>query len=551
METRSRLPRAASNPSIGPPQLVTSASASSTSARFGPPIKLGRLGKPALSRQPSIPLRAGAANRKAGTTSTIPANPSSTVLVPIVTSEATAATGEKRMYTSDGTGPARITSTKGKGVGSVARRLLPARSALALNKNNTDTSTHTKPPAKRKLLPNTNAESGVTPSAGALLQPQPQSQFSATVAPKASSSILAPRRTVSAQRSIISLRCAEAHRKTSDKAPGGSISTVVEASKNGRLHSLRPRGKNPLSTKIQSTTLIESDIGHCSASRQTSNATTTTSASTSSPLRENHEKTPSNAIKFCPGLGTPSRSSQVSSSASSSIYTSIGTPTTRIPTANFSTPALPRLVSTTCTNTAHNNAHDFGLDHDHDHDYGWGSCTSGGFDDQQQLKDLELSFTGEDDDADTADGEGDGSGSMVDPLDFGFATSRFAPSRPRQLPVTDTHTKDAEFKLKDNVFSPTSPRTISSHGLVEEIERRKLEGDENLSLAHLKVERDQAIITAREMHRDAVRSAWQDVIRAGEGDMDEIKEMIGLLRGLSEDLGLEMGVSEASDRPAV
>ncbi|WVQ63416.1 uncharacterized protein L199_001569 [Kwoniella botswanensis] len=149
------------------------------------------------------------------------------------------------------------------------------------------------------------------------------------------------------------------------------------------------------------------------------------------------------------GLGSPSRPTRIPT-----------TPSSRPPSQSvLQTPALPRVNTMPWTS--------------HDPD--------------DQLKDVELSFTAEDDSNDT---------SLIEPLDFGSATSRFAHKTP--LPLY----KNASVSDLENI----------------------------------QYERDEKVREVRKLKSQGVKEAWSEVVRASEGDLAEIRIMQELVEALKLDL---------------
>ncbi|WVW80740.1 hypothetical protein I302_102726 [Kwoniella bestiolae CBS 10118] len=203
-------------------------------------------------------------------------------------------------------------------------------------------------------------------------------------------------------------------------------------------------------------------------SRIASAASSSTSFKPSSTLSSNSKdifKSPDpfvehagNPQKRFLGLGSPSRPSRLASPSRPS----------RIPTTPSSrpsimqTPALPRITSIPWT--SHNP--------------------------DDQLKDVELSFTAEDD-------------SSIEALDFGFglATSRFALRTP----------------LADKVSE---------------------KDEQSLELEKIRYERDEKVRELRKVRGQIVRESWSEVVRVGEGDLEEVKIMQELIEGLKADLDM-------------
>ncbi|WWC65272.1 uncharacterized protein I303_107889 [Kwoniella dejecticola CBS 10117] len=161
------------------------------------------------------------------------------------------------------------------------------------------------------------------------------------------------------------------------------------------------------------------------------------------------------------GLGTPSRPSRIPVTPSSQAPSQLSRRSPAGP-APARTPALPRLASMPWTPSA-----------------------------DEQLKDLELSFSAEDDTQDA---------SSMDPLDFGFATSRFA-LRP---------TAGKGFRYAAHV-GPRASDTSTPENVQNKLMERKQQSEE-------------------------VREAWNGVKRAGEGDLEAVRLMMELIETLTADL---------------
>ncbi|OCF45638.1 hypothetical protein I317_00540 [Kwoniella heveanensis CBS 569] len=536
MERRSRLPRAASNPSIKPPP---QSQANESSGRLGgAPIKLGRLGRPTLSRQPSMPLRSGTTRRPVAVAARASQQP---VLASTVTDQRNLQVQVPPScddtFCNVSNRPIKASSTDiiPAPAPAPARRLLPVRSTLALTGTNTASSTSTNP-----LKAGTTGTSTVPTSARPI----------ARLTSKASLRVLAPKRTVPAQRSTSTLNL----------GVGGTGSVDQK----GRVGTLRQRGKSPLAAEIVDVPTMPPSSG--TDSQNGSTARGARAGKTLAPLGSENQSglqrrkvqprtkyqsaatstlttsaTPSKAYQ---GLGTPSRPTQPSS-------TQIETPcsSSRIPTSTCLTPALPRLVSTTtwASPTLHTGKNILAgrLDDDDDGD-------------QQQLKNVELSFTGTvDDETETTtghsgldgDGDGDGNGSFVNSLDFRFATSRFAPPRGTFSSISTSASTLGEDSgsiasvLNGNLFSLTRNSGIEYQ---QAGERRHLEA----ALERAESERDRTVASLIEMKREAVHSAWGQVVRAGVSDLDDLRSMLSLLRELSEDLG-QIGDEDVSPRVSV
>ncbi|KAK6906503.1 hypothetical protein I204_00691 [Kwoniella mangroviensis CBS 8886] len=150
------------------------------------------------------------------------------------------------------------------------------------------------------------------------------------------------------------------------------------------------------------------------------------------------------------GLGSPSRPTRIPT-----------TPLSRPPQAILQTPALPRITSIPWT--SHNP--------------------------DDQLKDVELSFTAEDDSNDN---------SLIEPLDFGFATSR---------------------------FNSKSALPLYNNTCVSDLE-------------NIQYERDEKVREVRELKSQGVKEAWSEVVRAGEGDLEEVMIMQELIEALMLDMDM-------------
>ncbi|WWC72665.1 uncharacterized protein I206_106629 [Kwoniella pini CBS 10737] len=116
----------------------------------------------------------------------------------------------------------------------------------------------------------------------------------------------------------------------------------------------------------------------------------------------------------------------------------------------------------------------------------------------EQLKDLELSFSVEDDSNDT---------SLVEPLDFAFATSRFASHHPSGLA---------------RIAEPPRP---------EESLKLEVQQPDSAKLEHV-----ESIAVMRQGMIHGVRDAWGNVVRAGEGDLAAVRTMMELIEALLADL---------------
>ncbi|WVQ95457.1 hypothetical protein IAU59_002554 [Kwoniella sp. CBS 9459] len=517
-----------------PPQLA--AAAASTRSGAAIPIKLGdrgRSGKPspslALSRKPSIPLRSSAQGRKVvgsivqqntasapsgnddpGIASTARFNVIGCSTVPDGSSKAVTSSVEASVSTS---------SSKRSKTAAVARRLLPSRSTLTL----TTTRNH-KPKADISMATSSVASS----SASRLLS----TQSSGRLAPTSSSNVLAPRRTVFAQRSTLSLKAGSEDKKGISEGPGAAKTVARQGD---GLSRLRPRERSPLALQLRGEK--ESGLGAVAT-------------------KANNARLESPALN-CAGSMTERRGARLSSmnaqdeastSSSTQLTTpskpirppvsSSGTPTSRIPTSTFPTPDLPRLVSATWTRPSLDAASP-----------GHGSTPAMKLDDQQQLKDVELSFTADDDIADDRDESGDGL--FLDSLDFGFATSRFGPTAPvssRTLPLPPL---DSPLHLQPQTQSSSSgsvgalvgdgdSRGDGDGGLIKPSRSSMGQSRQSWerSLALIKAERDEAIAQVRYLRRDEVKAAWGEVVRAGEGNLEDVRGMLCLLREMREVLEL-------------
>ncbi|WWC98450.1 hypothetical protein V866_005341 [Kwoniella sp. B9012] len=243
-----------------------------------------------------------------------------------------------------------------------------------------------------------------------------------------------------------------------------------------RANTKQPSGlHNPLGPKrtVTTATATSSTSSVASSSRVSVKPTSTSSVSVKNgkdnifkspdPFTEvknsssNGSTTKTNIVKgICPkkgflGLGSPSRPTRIPT-----------TPSSRPPSQSvLQTPALPRVTSIPWT--SHNP--------------------------DDQLKDVELSFTAEYDSNDT---------SLIEPLDFGFATSRFNSKTPLPL-YKNTSISDLE---------------------------------------NIQYERDERVREVRKLKSQGVKEAWSEVVRASEGDLEEVRIMQELIEALMLDLDM-------------
>ncbi|WWC92400.1 uncharacterized protein L201_007357 [Kwoniella dendrophila CBS 6074] len=114
-------------------------------------------------------------------------------------------------------------------------------------------------------------------------------------------------------------------------------------------------------------------------------------------------------------------------------------------------------------------------------------------DPDEQLKDLDLSFNAEDESHDD---------SFIEPLDFGFATSRFA------------------------------PRPSEKSSLIIKNDEKRLQAE----IEEYKLEKERLVRELRGSRNQGVKEAWSEVVRAGEGDLEEVRHMLEVVESMKADL---------------